>query len=104
MKSPLRLAWFAAILLIGSLLSGCIDSTFSRGLFEGYVVGQTQEQVIDKVGKPTSEEKSGDAMKWVYKKKTFDPDNMNAVDAITTIVFQPDPATKKLVAVSVQFS
>ncbi|OOG35844.1 hypothetical protein [Polaromonas sp. A23] len=103
MKSPLRLAWLAAILLIGSLLSGCIDSTFSRGLFEGYVVGQTQEQVIDKVGKPTSEEKSGDAMKWVYKKKTFDPDSMNAVDAITTIVFQPDPATKKL-AVSVQFS
>jgi len=103
MKSPLRLAWFAAILLIGSLLSGCIDSTFSRGLFEGYVVGQTQEQVVDKVGKPTSEEKSGEAVKWIYKKKTFDPDNMNAVDALTTIVFQPDPA-KKLVAVFVQFS
>lgn len=104
MKSSLRLAWLAAILLIGSLLSGCIGSTFSRGLFEGYVVGQTQEQVVDKVGKPASDEKSGDAVKWVYKKKTFDPDNMNAVDALTTVVFQPDPVTKKLVAVSVQFS
>ncbi|MGQ2979697.1 MAG: hypothetical protein ACT6Q9_08400 [Polaromonas sp.] len=104
MKSPLRLAWFAAVLLMGSLLSACIDSTYSRGLFEGYVVGQTQEQVVDKVGKPASDEKSGDAVKWVYKKKTFDPDNMNAVDALTTVVFQPDPVTKKLVAVSVQFS
>ncbi len=104
MKSPLRLAWLAAILFMGSLLSGCIDSTYSRGLFEGYVVGQTEEQVVDKVGKPTSQEKSGDAVKWVYKKRTFDPDNMNAVDANTIVVFQPDPATKKLVAVFVQFS
>lgn len=104
MKYPMRLRWFAAIVLIGSLLSGCIGGTFSRGLFEGYVVGQAQEQVVDKVGKPASEEKSGDAVKWIYKKKTFDPDNMNAVDTLTTVVFQPDPATKKLVAVAVQFN
>lgn len=99
-----RLGWLAAVLLTGALLAGCIDSTYSRGLFQGYVIDQTQEVVADKVGKPESEEKSGEAVKWIYKKKTFDPDNMNAFDAITTIIFQPDPVSKKLVAIAVQFS
>ena len=98
-----RLGWLAAVLLIGALLSGCIGSTFSRGLFQGYVIDQQQEAIIDKVGKPDSEEKSGDAVKWIYKKKTFDPDNMNAFDTTTTIIFQTDPTSKKLVAIAVQF-
>ena len=99
-----RLGWLAAVLLMGTLLSGCIGSTFSRGLFQGYVIDQTQETIVDKVGKPDSEEKSGDAVKWIYKKKTFDPDNMNAFDAMTTIIFQTDPTSKKLLAMAVQFS
>jgi hypothetical protein len=104
MKFIQRMGWLAAVLLTGTLLAGCIDSTYSRGLFQGYVIDQTQEVVVDKIGKPESEEKSGEAVKWVYKKKTFDPDNMNAFDAITTIIFQPDPVSKKLVAMAVQFS
>ena len=99
-----RLGWLVAVLLMGALLSGCMDTTFSRGLFQGYVIDQTQETVVDKVGKPIAEEKSGDAVKWIYKKKTFDPDNLNTFDGQTTIIFQPDPASKKLIAIAVQFS
>lgn len=98
-----RLGWLAAVLLMGSLLSGCINSTFSRGLFQGYVMDQTQEVVVDKIGKPESEEKSGEAVNWTYKKKTFDPDNMNAFDGTTTVIFRPDPVSKKLVVMAVQF-
>ena len=80
----------ALALLVLVLLTGCLDSTYSRGLFQGYVMDQAPEIVKGKVGKPVTEDAVGNSMKWVYKKKTFDPDNMNAFDSQTTITFEKD--------------
>jgi hypothetical protein len=58
-------------------LSGCSGSRrTARGLFIGYVTDKTEEEVVAKVGKPDSVERaSRTRLRWIYKKKTFDPDN-----------------------------
>jgi len=43
------------------------------------------------------------APRWVYNRKTFDPDNMNQIDDKTIIVMKKDPATGKLKGAEVQF-
>lgn len=66
-----------------------------RGLFVGYVTDKTEEEVVAKVGKPDSVDSSApNTPKWIYKKKTFDPDNQNQVDSETILVFQKDAAGK----------
>jgi len=89
-------ALFAAVLL-GFLLTlaGCSDGGQQRGLFTGYVTDKTEEEVVDKVGKPDSIDKSNpNTVKWVYKRKTFDPDNQNQVDNETILLFQKDASGK----------
>ena len=50
---------------------------------------QTEEMVTAKVGKPDLVDASkGSTLRWVYKKKTFDPDNQNQVDNETVLIFQ----------------
>ena len=62
---------------------------YQRGLFQGYVVGATEAEIESKVGKPDSvDNKDAKSPRWVYNKKTFDPDNANQVDARTIVVFQ----------------
>src|SRR5262245_6025497 len=66
-----------------------------RGLFTGYVTDKTEEEVAAKVGKPDSVDASNpNTLKWVYKKKTFDPDNQNQVDNETVLLFQKDASGK----------
>jgi hypothetical protein len=70
------------------VLAGC-SGTYSRGLFSGYVVGVTAEEIEGKMGKPTAVDASNpDKPRWVYEKKTFDPDNFNQVDQKTTIILE----------------
>ena len=72
-------------------LAGCSEGGQQRGLFTGYVTDKTEEEVIEKVGKPDSVDKSNpNTVKWVYKKKTFDPENQNQVDNETILLFQKD--------------
>ncbi len=60
-----------------------------RGLFTGYVMEKTEQEVEAKVGKPDSVDSSNpNTPKWIYKKKTFDPDNLNQVDNETILIFQ----------------
>jgi hypothetical protein len=81
-----RVAALAAVLLVAACSGG---GTFSRGLFTGYVMGQTPETVESKVGKPASvQSPDADHQTWVYEKKTFDPDNGNAEDARTSVYFE----------------
>ena len=76
--------------MIAALLA-CSEGGQQRGLFTGYVTDKTEEEVIEKVGKPDSVDKSNpNTVKWVYKKKTFDPDNQNQVDNETILLFQKD--------------
>ena len=76
-------------------LAGCSDGGQPRGLFTGYVTDKTEEEVVAKVGKPNSIDNSNPATpKWVYKRKTFDPDNLNQVDSETILIFQKDASGK----------
>ena len=79
------------IAIIGALavLAGCSGGTHSRGQFSGYVVGVGAEDIEGKLGKPVSIDAANpDKPRWVYQKKTFDPDNFNQVDEKTIIIFE----------------
>jgi hypothetical protein len=84
-------------------LTGCSGqvSGTARGLFIGYVTDKTEEEVIAKVGKPESvQPATATTLRWVYKKKTFDPDNQSLVDNETILIFQKDKSgTFKVVQV-----
>lgn len=68
---------------------------FQRGQFMGYVMDKTEEEVSGKVGKPDAVDSSNpNVVKWVYKNKTFDPDNNNQVDPEITLIFSRDAAGK----------
>jgi hypothetical protein len=94
-----RVAVAAAVI---ALAAACSGGTYSRGLFMGYVIGFSAEEVESKVGKPaTVQTPDANRQRWVYEKKTFDPDNNNAEDATTTVIFERKDG--KLVAVEVLF-
>src|SRR5258706_15296475 len=87
----------AAICGLVVALAGCggqVSGT-ARGLFLGYVTDKTEEEVIAKVGKPeTVEPATPTTQRWIYRKKTFDPDNQSLVDNETILIFQKDASGK----------
>ncbi|QJR14428.1 hypothetical protein [Usitatibacter palustris] len=83
---------------------GCSDSGYPRGQFTGYVMDKTEDEVADKAGKPDSTEKVGaERLKWVYRKKTFNPDNQNKPDVETVLTFKRDADTGKMKVESIDF-
>jgi hypothetical protein len=101
MKSSSRSLLMA--LIAAFALTACGSGAYQRGIFQGYVVDASEEQITDKVGKPDEvDAKDPNAVRWVYLKKTFDPDNMNKVDERTIITFKKD-ASGKLVGSDVSF-
>jgi hypothetical protein len=89
-----------------SLVAACGGTgDYQRGLFTGYVVGATEEEITSKVGKPDEVDNSDPkAPRWIYKKKTFDPENMNQIDARTIVTFKKDEATGKMKGADVSYS
>lgn len=78
----------ALLVLIVAVAAGC-SGTYQRGMFQGYVVGSTAEEIQSKVGKPDSVDASDpNKPRWVYLKKTFDPDNFNKADEKTTVILE----------------
>ena len=80
-----------AAVVIGALavLAGCSSGTYQRGMFQGYVIGSTAEEITSKVGKPDSIDAANpDKPRWVYQKKTFDPENFNKADEKTTVILE----------------
>jgi hypothetical protein len=85
----------AAALLIAATLVACSDGGFQRGVFYGKVIDRTPEDVVSSFGKPESIDSSvPDSPKYVYSRKTFNPDNMNSVDDKTVVEFAKDKAGK----------
>src|SRR4030095_682498 len=82
-----------AILMALTGCSGQVSGT-ARGLFIGYVMDKTEEEVVAKVGKPVSVDTKPNTLRWTYKKKTFDPDNQSLVDDETILIFQKDAGGK----------
>lgn len=91
----------AAVLALG----GCgVGGGYQRGIFTGYVVDVPEDDIVAKIGKPDRIDATDpNAPKWVYKKKTFDPDNMNKGDEETIVVMKKDPATGKFKGAEVLF-
>ncbi len=78
-------------------LTGCSGqvSGTARGLFTGYVMDKTEDEVTAKVGKPASVETvNPNTQRWTYKKKTFDPDNQSKFDDETILILQKDASGK----------
>ena len=87
----------AAACCIVLALTGCSGkfSGTARGLFTGYVTDKTEEEVVAKVGKPDSiDDSKPNTPRWIYKKKTFDPDNQSLFDDETILIFQKDASGK----------
>ncbi len=97
--------WLAAgALAIVTTLAACGSGGYQRGIFTGYVVDSTEEEITGKIGRPDQvDNKDPNAPRWICIKKTFDPDNMNKTDEKTIIVMKKDPATGKLKGAEVLF-
>jgi hypothetical protein len=85
-----------AAVLLALTIAACGMGGFQRGLFTGKVVDATEDEIVSAFGKPSSVDASdASAPKWIYLKKTFDPDNMNKEDERTIVVMKKDAATGK---------
>ena len=95
---------FSVILIaVFLVVAGCSGGTHSRGQFTGHVVGSTEEQITSKLGKPEEvDSKDPNKPRWIYKSKTFDPDNFNKVDEKVMIILEKN-AEGKLVGKDVIF-
>jgi len=92
----------AALVGLVVLVSACGESRgYTRGIFHGMVIDKTEEEVVSKMGKPESIEKIGDGVRYVYRKKTFDPDNLNQIDDKTFVDFEQKAG--KTIVVDVSF-
>jgi hypothetical protein len=86
------------------LLAACGSGGYQRGIFTGYVIDQSEDDIVAKIGKPDQVDTTDAAApKWIYNKKTFDPDNMNKADEKTVVVMKKDPKTGKLVGAEVLY-
>jgi hypothetical protein len=93
MKAFLVAVTCSVALALGAC-SGQVSGT-ARGLFIGYVTDKTEEEVVAKIGKPESvQTATPTTLRWIYKKKTFDPDNQSLVDNETILIFQKDASGK----------
>ena len=91
----------ALLALIVTVVAGC-SGTYQRGMFQGYVVGSTAEEIQGRIGKPDRVDESDPAKpRWVYLKKTFDPDNFNKPDEKTTVILEKKDG--KLVGIDVLY-
>lgn len=94
-----------AVLSISLLtLAACSSGSYSRGIFEGRVAGQSEESVIEAVGKPDVSDTTNDKVhKFVYKARTFDTNANGQKDSEAVIIFEKNPQGK-FVATTVAFS
>lgn len=86
MSRTLRTLGIAALAAASLALAACTSGGYTRGMFNGYVVGKTEAEIVDRFGKPAAVDRTNpDAPVIVYKEKTFDPDNSNRTDPETLI-------------------
>lgn len=93
-----------AVLCVSTIVIVACDSGrgYSRGVFHGIVIDKTDAEITDKLGKPESVQMIGDdAMRYTYRRKTFDPDNLNQIDERTIIDFEKKAG--KMIVVDISF-
>ena len=97
---------FALLVSVSAVafLAACSGGGYQRGIFQGYVIDATEEEITSKIGKPDQIDNSKpDAPRWTYNKKTFDPENQNKTDERTIVVLKKDPKSGKMVGAEVVF-
>jgi hypothetical protein len=93
-----------AVVALTVVIAACSGGGYQRGIFQGYVVNATEEEIVSKIGKPDRIDAADPAApRWYYAKKTFDPDNMNKVDEQTIVVLKKDPKTGQMRGAEVLF-
>ena len=86
LRISLRTLAIAGLLAAAAVMLNACGGAHTRGIFQGYVMGKTEAEIVDKVGKPAEVDRANpDRPVLVYKAKTFDPDNGNRVDPETAI-------------------
>lgn len=93
---------FLMAAVIAVAVAACGDGGFQRGVFYGKVIDRSPEEVASSFGKPDAIEGGSEGPRYVYLKKTFNPDNLNQVDAKTIVEFGKDKAGK-VVCVDVSY-
>jgi hypothetical protein len=92
------------LLTCALFITGCSGGSYSRGIFEGQVNGQTEAEVIKRVGEPDTIDSSNAAShKFFYKGRTFDTNASGQKDVEAVITFEKDK-DGKYVATGVYFS
>ncbi len=85
-------------------LTACSGGSYSRGIFEGRVTGQTEEKVVKEVGAPDVADTTNDKVhKFTYKGRTFDSNANGQKDNEAVIIFEKN-GEGKFVATTVSFS
>jgi hypothetical protein len=104
MKSLSRNLVVTVVLCLSTIFLAACDGGrgYSRGVFHGLVIDKTEAEITDKLGKPESVQMLGDdGMRYTYRRKTFDPDNLNQIDERTIIEFEKKAG--KMIVVDVSF-
>jgi hypothetical protein len=83
-----RLSRAAAVAAAALMLTACAER-MSRSDFEARVMDRAEHEVRKEIGKPAGVDTAGDAVKWVYVKRTFNIDDGNKFDNRTIVVFSP---------------
>jgi hypothetical protein len=81
---------FVMAAVLALMVAACGQGGFQRGVFYGKVIDKTPEEVASAFGKPDAIETATDGTRYVYFKKTFNPENMNQVDEKTIVEFGKD--------------
>jgi hypothetical protein len=87
---------------LAAVLAACGQGGFQRGVFHGKVIDRTPDEVASSFGKPDAIESGSEGPRYVYVKKTFNPDNQNQVDDKTIVEFGKDK-DGKIVCVDVSY-
>ena len=94
----------AAFLAIAVLATAGCGDVYVHEEFDKLTMNKSEAEVQTTIGKPTSVDANNPAhVTWTYYSKTFDIDNQNKRDSKTVLVFEPDPASKKLKVVKVEY-
>lgn len=85
-------------------LGGCGGAGYSRGVFQGFVVGKTEAEIIDQMGNPSTVDRANpESPVLVYREKTFDADNGNRLDPETLVYLRKDDRSGKVTAYDLGF-
>lgn len=95
-----RARGLGAAVLATLVLAGC-GNIYSRDDFVSSVMGKSENEVVEKVGKPASINAVDPAHpEWIYRHETFDTGNRNRVDANAIVTFERSGFELKVARVS----